>query len=474
MPILPHDMMVSESARERWLRWRSDLKNAERKARKSGQHPSCYQLRADVAPEEETEHTQLRQRHTHDLLRGETSLSQTPPPDSLEESLYGSMEGNSSTASAPCAPSEQEVTPWENCKRISTPETIVSTPTLDDHGSPSVAESSRSAFVNSTQKVPTLGQLGINAVQENDFEDVSHTSADGSNVRSIWADGADGDSGSASRVGTLNAPGHEEYSTDTVDDDLIDLSVDQTWPTQTRSSTDHTGRGRIDVTEFPSSKKIHEDQFINNTASVGEDRLDHITDTVGAIAIDGWGRIACGASSGGIGMKYRGRVGPAALVGVGAAVVPVDPDDSEQVSVATVTSGTGEHMATTMAAMTCAERLYQSVKKEKGGTYAEVTEDEAIKSMIENEFMGHASVKNSNSAAAIGILSVKKTRTGIQLFYGHNTDSFALASMSSDDDVPRCTMSRSKGNGQIAQGGRIVPYRSRKRTKVMPRQRQAG
>jgi taspase (threonine aspartase 1) len=470
MPILPHDMMVSESARERWLRWRSDLKNAERKARKSGQHPSCYQLRADVAPEEETEHTQLRQRHTHNLLHGETSLSQTPSPESLEESLYGSMEGNSSTASAPCAPSEREVTPWENCKRISTPETIASTPTLDDHGSPSVAESSRSAFVNSTQKVPTLGQLGINAVQENDFEDA----ADGSNVQSIWADGADGDSGVASRVGTLNVPDHREDSTATVDDDLIDLSVDQTWPAQTRSSTDYTGHGRTDVTEFPSSKKIHEDQFISNEASVGEDRLDHITDTVGAIAIDGWGRIACGASSGGIGMKYRGRVGPAALAGVGAAVVPVDPDDSEQVSVATVTSGTGEHMATTMAAMTCAERLYQSVKKEKGGAYAKVTEDEAIKSMIENEFMGHASVKNSNSAAAIGILGVKKTRTGIQLFYGHNTDSFALASMSSDDEVPRCTMSRSKGNGQIAQGGRIVSYRSRKRTKVMPRQRQAG
>lgn len=299
-------------------------------------------------------------------------------------------------------------------------------------------------------------------------------SAGGSNVQSIWADGADGDSGSASRVVILNAPDYRENSTDTVDDDLIDLSVDQTWPPQTRSFTDYTGHGRTDVTEFSSSKKIHEDQFISNEASVGNDRLDHITDTVGAIAIDGWGRIACGASSGGIGMKYRGRVGPAALAGVGTAVVPVDPDDSEQVSVATVTSGTGEHMATTMAAMTCAERLYQSVKKEKGGAYAEVTEDEAIKSMIENEFMGHASVKNSNSAAAIGILSVKKTRTGIQLFYGHNTDSFALASMTSDDDVPRCTMSRNKGNGQIAQGGRIVSYRSRKRTKVMPRQRQAG
>ena len=121
---------------------------------------------------------------------------------------------------------------------------------------------------------------------------------------------------------------------------------------------------------------------------VQSERDDCITDTVGALAVDSWGRIACGASSGGIGMKYRGRVGPAALVGVGAAVIPIDPDDSEETCVATVTSGTGEHMATTMAATVCAERLYQSVKKSRGGEYVEVTEDEALRAMIENEFMG--------------------------------------------------------------------------------------
>lgn len=116
---------------------------------------------------------------------------------------------------------------------------------------------------------------------------------------------------------------------------------------------------------------------------------DHITDTVGAIAIDNYGNIACGASSGGIGMKHRGRIGPAALVGVGAAVVPIDADDKEKTCVATVTSGTGEHMATTMAGTVFAERLYSGVKKVKGGGYADAeNDDEVVRSAIEREFMG--------------------------------------------------------------------------------------
>ena len=192
-------------------------------------------------------------------------------------------------------------------------------------------------------------------------------------------------------------------------------------------------------------------------------RPDEIVDTVGAIAIDQWGHIAAASSSGGIGMKHKGRCGPAALVGIGTAVVPLDEQDQEKVSVATVVSGTGEHMATTMAAATAAERVYYSHKKENG-SYVFCTEDEALNAHISNEFLGHPGVRHSPCPGAIGILATKKTKDGIYFYFAHNTDSFAIASMNSEEKRPVCVMSRSKSSGSIAQGGRLSRTRYARKT----------
>ena len=219
--------------------------------------------------------------------------------------------------------------------------------------------------------------------------------------------------------------------------------------------------------EIPASTSQHDSLYgyPQTTPAAGplpQDEEDHITDTVGAIAIDSYGNIACGASSGGIGMKHRGRIGPAALVGIGASVIPVSPEDPERTTVATVTSGTGEHMGTTMAASVCSDRIYFSRRRTPGGGTEEVTEDEAIRAFIKNDFMGHPSVRSSLSQGAIGVLSVKRTAEGAMLFFAHNTDSFALASMSSDDAKPQCTMSRNNGHNAIAQGGKGIRIRRRK------------
>ena len=120
----------------------------------------------------------------------------------------------------------------------------------------------------------------------------------------------------------------------------------------------------------------------------GGDDADDVSDTVGAVAVDSFGNIAAGSSSGGIGMKHPGRVGPAALLGIGTAVIPADPSDPEKAQVATVTSGTGEHIATTMAANTCALRIYYSQRKCPDGLFEEVTEDEALKESIVTDFLG--------------------------------------------------------------------------------------
>ncbi|KAF2855992.1 N-terminal nucleophile aminohydrolase [Plenodomus tracheiphilus IPT5] len=463
MPILPHDALVSPAAKDRWIRWRADLKTAERKSRKSGNHPSCWKLRDNVSPADEAAHERMREQHTRSLLQAHPNL--LPSPGHSDELLCYDTGDDSTVTTEPSLPSSES---WPIDEPKNTPgdlsQSLVASTTVPH----TVMESSRSAFINSSQKVPTIGQfeglqsipdfLADNNMDNMRSEDAHRGAVHASSARKSWADGSGKESESFPTADTGKIDHWNGSLNTAVETPLPSTPNPETIGTPTPRGTTPQNRVRTTAPLPPRPA---------GPRPLQPEKEDHITDTVGAIAVDSWGNIACGASSGGIGMKYRGRVGPAALVGVGAAVIPVDPDDSERTCVATVTSGTGEHMATTMAATVCAERLYQSVKKGRGGEYIEVTEDEALRSMIENEFMGH--VKYSNSAGAIGILGVKKMRAGMLLYYGHNTDSFAMASMCSDEDVPVCSMSRSNGNGQIAQGGRMLSTRRHKKPKAAPR-----
>ncbi|KAI5290150.1 hypothetical protein KEM54_002328 [Ascosphaera aggregata] len=213
--------------------------------------------------------------------------------------------------------------------------------------------------------------------------------------------------------------------------------------------------------DFTKSKHEHNRKSTSKLAP----RPDDITDTVGAIAVDIYGNVAAGSSSGGIGMKHPGRVGPAALVGIGTSIIPVDPEDEDRKCVAVAVSGTGEHMSTTMIAKTCGERIYDGVKKVRGPpgmlwTVEQCTEDEALASVIQDEFMDHPGVRENGCPAAIGMMCVKVTKNGIGFYFGHNTDSFAIASMKSSDRAPQVLLSRTDGDkAKVAQGGRLISFR---------------
>lgn len=262
-------------------------------------------------------------------------------------------------------------------------------------------------------------------------------------------------------------PGHENL--DQISRISGDASALERERSQKQSDGVHNGLDYSVLTHAPHGTKrprspVDEGRFAEQPSMAYGDPFDPraagddiITDTVGAIAIDEKGQIAAGSSSGGIGMKHRGRLGPAALVGIGTAVIPRAEDDDEAVTVAAVTSGTGEHMATTMASQQCAERIYRGTRRGPGGSeIPEDDEDVIMDSFITQDFMNHVGVKHSNTAGAIGVMVVKKTRSGCYFYFAHNTDSFAIASMGGSDKVPVCTMSRLSNGAKIAQGGRKV------------------
>jgi taspase (threonine aspartase 1) len=390
MPILPHDALVSPAAKDRWIRWRADLRLAERKARKSGSHPFCWKMRSDFAPADEITQNRMREQHTENLLQG-TDRSRSSSPS--EADYYYTEENTSTPPSDPSLLlSEGSSGSWRSDYRTMSPDMSDQTSAPGLVRPHTVMDSSRNALINSTQKVPTISQFKNHQEQQ----DMEICSPKGDNEKqeihsepahtlpgskhNPWSDGSGDDTDSASSTKTMKADKPNQSITAALSLPLPDTPPEKDIVAPTPRVTTPLSHVRETAPLPPGPAEPLTGQY-----EQGEDR---ITDTVGAIAVDSWGNIACGASSGGIGMKYRGRVGPAALVGVGAAVIPTDPEDPEQVCVATVTSGTGEHMATTMAATVSAERIYQGVKKNRGGEYVEVSEDEALRAMIENEFMG--------------------------------------------------------------------------------------
>lgn len=454
MPVTGLDTLISPAARDRWRRWRRDLHAAEKRQRQT--NPTFYTDPSTTAfPLETTSDIEImRRNHAKELETAAWIAGQpmSPPPTSDDRAFADDKpspgsETSSMTTHVPTYTSSIVSGPEAGHYPYSAPETV---------GSPS-----KNPFANSTQQIVPSGATSRSAsrrMSDGGLSELAHDELEVGNDSDLTFSQHQ----SSMREATSSANPTKSYArspwrlseqktlTAEPPEEALRTALPATPNDEVRGSSTPLNHVR-DTSPLPP----------NPSPLFPQQDEDLITDTVGAIAIDLYGNIACGASSGGIGMKHRGRIGPAALCGVGAAVIPFDADDPELTTVASVASGTGEHMGTTSAAHTCSERVYHGLRKLPGGRHAQVEDDEAMASFISKDFMGHPSVKQSASAGAIGILSVKKTNEGAWLYFGHNTDSFALASMHSDEAKPVATMSRKQG-GSLAQGGRGIRFRKRK------------
>lgn len=369
IPVLPHDALVSPAARQRWLKWKEDLRNAA-----SAESNGLARQSADDDLEtsldlEERDRKLNRLQHTR-AMEGQGLLPINPPGSKN----WKTIDMRSPAPSLCLSNADSPRTPGSPRQDVDL--------TMDSPvGNGARYESDRSPPVDQDDYTSVvLPQLPghIDSIME------SPSSRNGHGRTAVGLQG--------SRAKVNGSRGY-----DGTDDDPLSETVEQELGDRLEyfqlsdSSTSRHANGPSRDPSIESVGTVDENQPFEEDippAQSTKRRDDHITDTVGAIAIDSNGRIAAGSSSGGIGMKYPGRVGPAALVGVGTTVIPEDPSDEDKISVAAVTSGTGEHITTTMAAATCANRLYHCVRPRGAGKMEYVSEDEAIRSVIERDFMG--------------------------------------------------------------------------------------
>lgn len=407
MATVPNEHLISKNAKDRFIRWKEDLKKAEARQitpSSSSSHLAQASLRnlethrpsptpSDYEKAAETLNAaSLRRDHSSAILTGIWNEGQPDSPYGRGSPLLGE---NGSPAT-PRAPQRS----------------------LTNGGSRPVDRAAMN-YVSAAFQSRATGAKAV--VRHSHSEDIGYFPASGQNPR---------------RSPSLST--HDGFVSEKE-------GHDQSLNTIETKSEEH----------IPATAQVKDS--LSSSVPVREVDEDLITDTVGAIAIDLKGHIAAGSSSGGIGIKHRGRIGPAALVGIGTAVIPEDPDDHTGTSIAAVTSGTGEHMATSIASAKCAERLFECSRRGFGGhSVSELDEHALLEAFILDDFMGHPGVKNQPSAGAIGVMTVKKDRTGYYFYFAHNTDSFALASMASTEREPSVVMSRLGELGPVAQGARRI------------------
>lgn len=188
----------------------------------------------------------------------------------------------------------------------------------------------------------------------------------------------------------------------------------------------------------------------------GEENIDLLTscsnhyrlDTVGAIAVDSNNNFASAISSGGILLKYKGRVGQAAVPGAGC---------WSEDSVAITTTGVGEYLTLSMFAkkfydkMQTLRLLYDLGHVEKKPDLSDMINngiEECFEDLMSSAALAHVDPRERLAGMlAVSTLNSKSSPDRVEnqdlyLSYAHNTNSMCVGYMTCDDIVGHSVMSR--------------------------------
>lgn len=174
------------------------------------------------------------------------------------------------------------------------------------------------------------------------------------------------------------------------------------------------------------NKKIIE-STVSETSSNGEKPKNSdngLLDTVGAICVDSFGNVASASSSGGLLLKYPGRIGQAPIYGAG--YWAENSQEKSKPSVACTVTGVGEYLIKTMFAKECCTRLHEK--------YDCVS---ALQDVFKEKFLDSIFLKNIDSKCA-GVLALKHyaDNNSCELAWAHNAKSMILGYGSTMDKKP--------------------------------------
>ncbi|KAF9952943.1 taspase, threonine aspartase, 1 [Mortierella alpina] len=181
-----------------------------------------------------------------------------------------------------------------------------------------------------------------------------------------------------------------------------------------------------------------------------EDEL--LQDTVGAICVDRFGHVASGVSSGGIAMKFPGRVSEAAIFGAGCWA----QDASEtNAGFACSMTGAGEQISKTLLARSCMETM--TSEDDTSAAAHAVLDNFMNNPLLRSYGERHAGfIALKVDALESGISDIDQTTRGGcgvhptpavvrgDFVIAHTTKTMGVAYMSTRDEKPKATMSLRK------------------------------